>query len=179
MYEYFKAIASKVDIPIVIYNIPGRCGANMLPSTLVRLANDCPNIVGVKEASTNLIQASEMVRDLPESFSVMSGEDGLNLFIMACGGKGTISVTGNIVPKLMHEHIHAALNNDLQTATKQHLYLAKLNQHLFLETNPIPVKEALHMMGMIELEFRLPMCKMTDPNREILRKTLQEYKLIG
>lgn len=178
MYEFFKAVADKTDIPIIMYNIPGRAGVNMTAATTVRIARDCPSIVGIKEASAMIVQAAEIVRDAPEGFVCLSGEDGVNMPLMACGFKGTITVTGNILPKLMHEHIHTCLKGDYATALKQHQYLIKINQHLFIETSPIPVKEALHMMGMIENEFRLPMCPLLDSSRATLKETLKEYKLI-
>jgi len=178
MYEYFKAIATKVELPIVIYNVPGRTGVNMTAATTVRLAKDCPNIVGIKEASGNLVQATQILRDAPEGFCLMSGEDALNLPLMAIGAKGTISVTANVVPKLMSEHMESCLKGDFITAAQQHKHLARLNDLMFIETNPIPAKEALHMMGMLELEFRSPICPLQDANREILRIGLKDYKLI-
>ena len=178
MYEYFKTIANKVDIPIVIYNVPGRTGVNMAAATTVRLAKDCPNIVGIKEASANLVQATQILRDAPQGFSLMSGEDALNLPLMAIGARGTISVSANVVPKLMSEHMESCLMGDFATAAKQHQYLARINDLMFIETNPIPAKEALHMMGMLELEFRSPICPLMDANREILRQGLKDYQLI-
>ncbi len=178
MYQYFKAIADEVDIPIVVYNVPGRTGVNINSATMVKLAHDCPNIAGVKEASGNIAQATEIIRDAPQSFSLMSGEDALNLPLMAIGGKGCISVTANVAPKLMSTHMESCLAGDYAAAAKQHRDLQKLNWAMFIETNPIPAKESLHMMGKIGLEFRLPICPLQDANREILRKVLQEYKFI-
>ena len=178
MYEYFKTIAAKVEMPIVIYNDPGRTGVNMLPATVARLAKDCPNIAGIKEASANLVQATQIIRDTPEEFSLMSGEDALNMPLMAIGGRGTISVTANVAPRLVSELITSCLQGDYKTAAMQHLHLARLNDLMFIETNPIPAKEALHMMGRIELEFRSPICPLTEANREILRAGLKEYNLI-
>ncbi len=178
MFEYFKTVADKTDIPIIMYNIQGRAGVNMTAATTVKIAKACPSIIGIKEASNLIVQAGEIVRDAPEGFICLSGEDGINMPLMACGFKGTISVTANVLPKLMHEHMHTCLKGDFATALKQHQYLMKMNQHLFIETSPIPVKEALHMMGMLENEFRLPMCKLMDSNRAILKETLKEYKLI-
>ncbi len=178
MYEYFKAIAQKVGIPLVIYNVPGRTGVNIAAATVVRLERECPGIVAIKEASGNLPQATEIIRDAPEGFSLLSGEDALNLPLMAIGGRGCISVTANVAPKLMSEHIHTCLAGDFATAAKQHQYLQKLNSVMFIETNPIPAKEALHLMGRIELEFRLPICPLQENNRELLKSALKEYKLI-
>lgn len=178
MFEYYKTIADKVDIPIVIYNVPGRTSINMTAATTVKLAHACPNIVGIKEASGNLVQATQIIRDAPEGFSLMCGEDALNLPAMAIGAQGTISVTANVVPKLMSEHIATCLQGDYSLAAKQHQHLQKLNDLMFIETNPIPAKEALHMMAKLELEFRSPMCPLMEANREILKAGLKEYKLI-
>jgi len=178
MFEFFSEVAAKTDIPIIMYNILGRTGVNMTAATTVRIAKANPRIVGIKEASNLIVQAAEIVRDAPEGFVCMSGEDGINMPLMACGFKGTITVTGNILPKLMHEHIHTCLKGDFVTALKQHQHLININQHLFIETSPIPVKEALHLMGKIENEFRLPMCPLQDSSRAILKETLKEYKLI-
>ena len=178
LHEYFKALAAKVDIPMVVYNVPGRTGVNLAAATMVKLARECPNIVAVKEASGNIPQATEIIRDAPEGFALMSGEDALNLPLMAVGAKGCISVTANVAPKLMSEHISSCLAGDYASAAKQHRHLQKLNGVMFIETNPIPAKEALHLMGLIELEFRLPICPLQDANREILRGVLKEYNLI-
>ncbi|HNX36826.1 MAG TPA: 4-hydroxy-tetrahydrodipicolinate synthase [Candidatus Cloacimonadota bacterium] len=178
LYEYFKAVAAKTDIPIIMYNVPGRTGVNMSSATTVRLAKEVPSIVAVKEASANLVQATEIIRDAPESFILLSGEDALNMPLMAIGAKGTISVTANVAPKLMSELIESCLRGDYATAAKQHGYLQQLNSVMFIETNPIPAKEALHMMGKCELEFRLPMCPLTESNRAVLRQSLVEYRLI-
>lgn len=178
MFEFFSEVEAKTDIPIIMYNILGRAGVNMTAATTVRIAKACQRIVGIKEASNMVVQASEIVRDAPEGFVCLSGEDGINMPLMACGFKGTISVTGNILPRLMHEHIQACLKGDYSTALKQHQQLLQINQTLFIETSPIPVKEALHMMGLLELEFRLPMCPLQPANREILRGVLQDYHLI-
>jgi 4-hydroxy-tetrahydrodipicolinate synthase len=178
IYEFFGEVAAKTDIPIIMYNILGRTGVNMTSATTVKIAKAFPSIVGIKEASNMVMQAAEIVRDAPEGFFCLSGEDGINMPLMACGFRGTISVTANILPKFMHEHIHTCLKGDFETARKQNQYLLKINQHLFIETSPIPVKESLHMMGMIENEFRLPMCPLQESSRAILRETLKEYKLI-
>lgn len=178
MLEYFGHIASRVDIPIVIYNVPGRTGVNILPSTVVKLARQYSNIIGIKEASGSIVQATQIIRDAPEGFTVMSGEDALNLPLMAVGAKGTISVTANVVPKLMSEHMESCLKGDMSVAAAQHRHLQKINDTMFIETNPIPAKEALHMMGLIGLEFRLPMCPLQESNRTVLEQVLREYGLI-
>lgn len=178
LYEYYQAICRKVDIPIVIYNVPGRTGVNILPPTVVKLAQEFPQIKGIKEASGSLVQATQIIRDAPEGFSLLSGEDALNMPLMAIGAKGCISVTANVVPRLMHDHIATCLAGDYASAAKQHRYLARLNDLMFIETNPIPAKEALAMMGLISPEFRLPICPLLDHNRETLREGIREYGLI-
>jgi len=178
LYEYFKAVAAKTDLPIIMYNVPGRTGVNMNSATTVRLAREIPSIVAIKEASANIPQATEIIRDAPEDFVLLSGEDALNFPLLMIGAKGTISVTANVVPKLMSEHMETCLKGDHATAAVQHRYLQQMNNVMFIETNPIPAKEALHMMGKCELEFRLPMCPLTEASRETLRKSLIEYKLI-
>jgi len=178
MLEYFGHIASKVDIPIVIYNVPGRTGVNILPPTVVKLAQDHPNIVGIKEASGSIVQATNILRDAPESFIVMCGEDAINLPLMAVGAKGCISVTANVVPQLISQHMETCLKGDMASAALQHRHLQKINDTMFIETNPIPAKEALHMMGLIGLEFRLPMCPLQEGNRVVLAQVLREYGLI-
>jgi len=178
MYEYFKQIADTVDIPIVIYNVPGRTGVNIAAETVVKLAQDCKNIIGVKEASGNVVQATKIIRDAPAGFSVMCGEDALNLPLMAIGARGCISVTANVAPKLVSEHIACCLKGDFATAAKQHGHLALLNELMFIETNPIPAKEALCLMGKIEAEFRSPICRLQDKNLALLSDGLKTYKLI-
>ncbi|HNT52942.1 MAG TPA: 4-hydroxy-tetrahydrodipicolinate synthase [Candidatus Syntrophosphaera sp.] len=178
MYEFFRDVEAKTEIPIIMYNIQGRAGVNMTAATTVRIARDCQRIVAIKEASNLIVQAGEIVRDAPDGFVCLSGEDGINMPLMACGFKGTISVTGNILPRMMHEHIQTCLKGDYTAALKQHQQLMRINQTLFIETSPIPVKEALHMMGKIELEFRLPMCPLQPANRELLRGVLKDYDLI-
>lgn len=178
LYEYFKTISQKVDIPIVIYNVPGRTSINISSATTVKLAHDCPNIVGIKEASANLVQATEIIRDAPQGFVLMSGEDALNMPLMALGAKGTISVTANVAPKLMSEHIETCLRGDYQLAAQQHMQLLLLNNTMFIETNPIPAKEALALMGYIEPEFRLPICRLMNQNLETLKIVLKGYDLI-
>ncbi len=178
LYEFFRQVAKNVDIPLIIYNVPGRTAVNISSDTVSRLAVDCPEIVGIKEASGNLVQASEIIRDTPPDFAVLSGEDALNLPLMACGAKGTISVTANIVPDKVHSLIHNCLDGNFDLALKDHLYLLELNRIMFIETNPIPVKEALVMMGLIQREFRPPLTTLSDSNFAILQETLKKYNLV-
>ncbi|RKY76415.1 4-hydroxy-tetrahydrodipicolinate synthase, partial [candidate division KSB1 bacterium] len=139
-YRHFRAIAEAVDIPVIIYNIPGRTGKNIIPETIFRLATDCKNIAGVKEASGNLEQISEVIRGRPEGFSVLSGDDFLTLPLIALGGDGVISVISNEIPKLFKEMVTLALNGDFEKARNLHHYLTPLLKVNFIETNPIPVK---------------------------------------
>ena len=150
----------------------------MEAETTVRLAHDFKNIKGLKDASGTMTQPTTIIRDAPQDFSVLSGEDALNMCIMATGGKGCISVTANVAPKLLSEHIETCLNGDYTLAAKQNLHIAKLYALMFIETNPIPAKESLHMMGKLKLEFRQPMYPLKDENRKILKQGLKEYKLI-
>jgi len=179
LYHYFKEVVKNTDIPIVIYNVPSRTGVNISADTTSKLANEFDQIVGIKEASGDLIQVSEIIRDTSSKFSVMSGEDALNYPILCCGGKGSISVTANILPKKMHDLIECIKKKDFDHALGIHLELLDMNQALFIETNPIPVKKALSIMGMISEELRLPLYKLDKKNDTILKKMLKKYNLIS
>lgn len=178
LYLHFKAVAENTDIPIVIYNVPSRTGVNMTAETTLKLAHEFQNIVGIKEASGDLIQLSKIVKDAPAGFAVLSGEDALNYPILCCGGNGVISVTANIVPKKVHDLVDFVEKGKYEKARELHLELLELNGAMFFETNPIPVKESLHLMKMIEREFRLPMCQMQEENLLKLKEVLSKYKLI-
>lgn len=178
LYLHFRTVAENTKIPMVIYNVPSRTGVNIGAETTLKLAQEFPNIVAIKEASGDLVQLSQIVRDAPEGFSVLSGEDALNYPILCCGGKGVISVTANIVPHLVREMVDLVQKGKYEKARELHLKLLQLNSAMFYETNPIPVKEALHLMGMIELEFRLPMCRMQEANLKKLQEVLKKYQLL-
>jgi 4-hydroxy-tetrahydrodipicolinate synthase len=178
LYRHFRAVADAVDIPILAYNIASRTAINVETDTLVRLVRDCPNIVGVKEASGSLDQMTQVILACGPDFSVLSGDDNLTLPLMSVGGRGVISVIANIVPRETAEMTHAALAGDWKLARELHLKLFPLARAAFMETNPIPVKEAMGMMGMLEPEFRLPMCPMGAANRERLRAVLVQHGLI-
>lgn len=178
LFRHFKAIADAVDLPQIIYNIPGRTGVNMLPSTIARLA-DHPNIVAVKEASGNVGQISELCKLVGNKLVVLSGDDGLTLPIISVGGKGVISAAGNIVPAKIKEMVVQMQEKNFARALELHQKLEDLNQVLFLETNPIPVKTALNLMGFNVGGFRLPLCEMQPENVEKLKAVLQKYGLIG
>jgi 4-hydroxy-tetrahydrodipicolinate synthase len=176
-YQHFRAIAESVDIPILLYNVPGRTGSNMEPKTVVRLAK-IPNIFGMKEASANIPQMMELIRAKPDDFRVYSGDDAFTLPLMACGGDGIVSVAANEIPKQMKQLVESALKGDYDKARTTHYkYLPLMNAN-FIESNPIPVKCALAMMGLIQEYYRLPMVPMSEENRKKLKAILEELDLI-
>ncbi|MFO0707524.1 MAG: 4-hydroxy-tetrahydrodipicolinate synthase [Nitrospira sp.] len=177
LYRHYKAIAESVDLPLVLYNIPGRTGVNMLPATIARLAA-IKNVVGVKEGSGTVQQASDIVQMCGDRLSVLAGDDSLTLPMMAVGGKGVITVTANIAPTEMAQMVKAFADGRVEEARRLHFQLSPLFAALFYETNPIPVKEALGMMGKIDPELRLPLCPMSQDNREKLMKVLKESRFI-
>ena len=175
--EHYKAVASACDIPQILYNVPGRTGVNMSSETVVELSR-IDNIVGIKEASGDLVKCSQIVRDTADDFCVLSGEDALNYPILCCGGVGAISVTANVLPDRVSALCTAWNAGDIPTAKKIHLELLEINQTLFIETNPIPVKTALAMMGKMHEEFKLPLCPMGDANKKRLASVLKRYGCI-
>jgi 4-hydroxy-tetrahydrodipicolinate synthase len=177
LYRHYKAVAEAVDIPLVLYNIPGRTGVNMLPATVGRLAV-MKNIVGIKEGSGSVQQASEIAQMCGDRLAVLSGDDALTLPMMAVGGKGVITVTANVVPKEMAQLVGSFLAGRIDEARRVHFTLSPLFAALFYETNPIPVKEALGMMGKIDPELRLPLCAMGADTRNQLARVLKEMRLI-
>jgi 4-hydroxy-tetrahydrodipicolinate synthase len=178
LYRHFRAIAESVTIPIVVYNIQSRTAVNVETATMTRLVKDVKNIRGVKEASGSLDQMSQVIAACGPGFSVLSGDDNITLPLMAVGGHGVISVIANIVPRETADMVHAALDGDFKRARELHHRLFPLARAAFLETNPIPIKEAMAMAGMLEPEFRLPMCRMSEANRETLRGILRQYGLV-
>ncbi|HEY7539804.1 MAG TPA: 4-hydroxy-tetrahydrodipicolinate synthase [Methylomirabilota bacterium] len=178
LYRHFRAVAESVAIPVVLYNIQSRTAINVETDTMARLARDVKNIVGVKEASGSLDQMSQVIAACGPDFSVLSGDDNITLPLLAIGGSGVVSVIANIVPRETADLVHAALEGDWKRARDLHYRLFPLARAAFLETNPIPIKEAMAMAGMLEAEFRLPMCRMSDANREKLRTILKPYGLI-
>src|SRR5437867_6205781 len=177
-YQHFRAIAEAVEKPVILYNVPGRTGANIEPGTLARLG-EVPNIVGVKEASGNMGQIAEMCNLVPESFAVLSGDDALTLPVIALGGVGIISVASNEIPREMAEMTRAALNNDWATARQIHRKYLPLMQANFIESNPLPVKAVLAMMGKIEELYRLPLLPMRRDTRSKLQKVAADAGLIA
>ncbi len=178
LYRHFRAVAEAVDIPVLVYNIASRTAVNVETDTLARLVKDCANIVGVKEASGSLDQMTQVILACGPDFSVLSGDDNLTLPLMSVGGRGVVSVVANFVPRDTAEMTHAALAGDWKLARDLHLRLFPLCRAMFIETNPIPVKEAMAMLGMIEPEFRLPMCRMSDATRQRLQTLLDQYGLL-
>jgi 4-hydroxy-tetrahydrodipicolinate synthase len=178
-YRHFKAIAEAVgDKPIILYNVPGRTGANIEPATLARLA-EVPNIVGVKEASGNMVQIAEAINAVPETFLVFSGDDAVTLPVISLGGVGIVSVASNEIPHEMAEMTRAALNNDWAAARTIHRKYLPLMQANFIESNPLPVKAVLAMMGKIEENYRLPLLPMRRDTRSKLQKIVMEAGLIA
>ncbi|HRR66252.1 MAG TPA: 4-hydroxy-tetrahydrodipicolinate synthase [Methanomassiliicoccales archaeon] len=177
IFRHYEAIAKAVDIPIVVYNVPSRTGSNIAASTVKRLS-EVPNIVALKEASGNMAQINAILASVPEGFSVLSGDDMFTYPMMALGAKGVISVTSNVVPELMVEMTHAALEGDWARARALHFKLLPLFNDLFLDTNPIPVKTAMRMLKRPAGVFRLPLCDMEPATTETLRKTLVAMGLL-
>jgi 4-hydroxy-tetrahydrodipicolinate synthase len=177
LYRHYKAVAEKVDIPIVLYNVPGRTAVNILPTTVARLA-EIKNIVAIKEASGDMKQVSEIIRLCGNKITVISGDDFTTLTLLALGGKGVISVSANVAPRAVSNMCSLWMKGQLDKAREIHFKLEPLNASMFIETNPIPVKTALAMMGKIQEEFRLPLCEMAPANKEKLRKVLTDLKLI-
>ena len=178
LYRHYRAVAEAVDLPLVLYNIPGRTGVNMLPATIARLTA-LPTIVGVKEGSGSVQQASDIVQMCGDRLTVLAGDDALTLPMMAVGGKGVITVTANIVPAEMAGLVKTFAEGKIADARRIHFKLSPLFAALFFETNPIPVKEALSMMGKIDPELRLPLCPMAQDTRKKLIQALKEASLIA
>ncbi|PIQ87686.1 MAG: 4-hydroxy-tetrahydrodipicolinate synthase [Candidatus Omnitrophica bacterium CG11_big_fil_rev_8_21_14_0_20_43_6] len=178
LYEHFKAISQSVKIPIILYNIAGRTGVNIDPETIAKLARDCKNIVAVKEASGNLDQMSRIKQLCPKEFDLISGDDGLTLPVLSIGGTGIISVVANIVPQDVADLVSAFAKGNLKKAQELHYKLLPLIKAVFLETNPIPVKTAMGLLGMCEPGLRLPMCSMSEDNLGKLKKALKDYGLL-
>lgn len=177
IYEYFKAVADAAGKPVVMYNVPSRTGVNMTAETALRLA-EIENIVAVKEASGNYAQISEIIRNAPEGFSVLSGNDDETLSLMATGAAGVISVASNIAPGMMVEMVEAMQDNDLPKAQALHHRLSPLFRNCFVESNPVPVKAGLAAMGLAMEEYRLPLVPGTRKTYELMRKTVEDLGLL-
>ncbi|RJR19425.1 MAG: 4-hydroxy-tetrahydrodipicolinate synthase [Nitrospiraceae bacterium] len=174
LYRHHKAVAEAVDIPQVLYNVPGRTAVNMLPETVARLA-EINNIVAIKEATGNMAQVSEVLRLCGDKITVISGDDFTTFSLMLLGGKGAISVSANVAPRDASDMCRALLEGRIDDARKLHFKLEPLNKGMFIETNPISVKTALSLMGKIQEEMRLPLCPMSSGNREKLKTILANY----
>lgn len=178
LYQHFKKVAEEVDIPMILYNIPTRTGVNMLPELVARLA-EIPNIVGIKEASGSLQQVADIYRLTKGNFPILSGDDNLFLPMMAVGATGVISVLSNVLPGKMQALARAFMDEkDMQKALDLHVELMPLFQAMFIEVNPVPVKETLYFMGLLEREVRLPLCPLTEKNRETLKSVIKEFGLL-
>lgn len=178
LYQHFKAAAECADIPVILYNIASRTGVNIEPETVARLAEDCKNIVGIKEASGSLEQMSRIRALCPADFALISGDDALTLPVLAIGGTGVISVVANIVPRDVAHLIEAFEKGNLKKAQSLHYKLLPLVKAMFIETNPIPVKTAMGLLKLCEPDLRLPMCAMSAENTEKLKKALKDYGLL-
>jgi 4-hydroxy-tetrahydrodipicolinate synthase len=177
-YRHFAAIADAVKVPVVVYNVPGRTGSNIDAKTLLRLAGH-GNVAAVKEASGNLGQIMELLRDRPAGFEVLSGDDAFTLAMMAHGAEGVISVCANQVPGPMHDLVAACARGDFGEGRRIHHRLLRLMNLNFVESNPIPVKASLALLGLCEESYRLPLCPPTDSTREALRSALRELGLLS
>lgn len=173
-YMYFKAVSERSPLPIVMYNVPGRTGANMSAQTAVRLAEDCPGIIATKEASGNFAQVSEILRTAPEGFSVLSGDDDMTLALMAAGASGVISVASNIAPAEVTRMAAAMLRCDLPVARSLHLKLLPLFKACFVESNPVPAKAALSLMGLMRSEVRLPLSSASESTVALMDEILAQ-----
>lgn len=178
LFQHFRAIARGTKLPIILYSIPGRCGIEIAIETTARLAKECKNIVGIKEAGGNADRVSQLRAALGEKFIILSGDDALTLPFMSVGAHGVISVASNVIPREVAKMVNSYAKGDVKAALKIHDQFYPLFKDLFIETNPAPVKAALTMMGIIEDGLRLPMIAMTSKNREILRTTLQKCGIL-
>lgn len=178
IYYHYKAIAEAVDIPQILYNVPGRSGVNIQAEIQLILAKDCKNIVATKEASGNMDQVMEIIRKKPKDFFVLSGEDSLTIPLVAMGADGVIGVIPNYAPKMFSEAVNHALKGNIKTAARMHYKLFDLMQLNFIESNPIPVKAALGIMGMLEENYRSPMYPLHPDNRKKLERAMKKLKLV-
>jgi 4-hydroxy-tetrahydrodipicolinate synthase len=174
MYEYFKAVAGATEKPIVLYNVPGRTGSNIEPETVLALANDVPNIIGIKEASGKIEQSLKIMAGRPEGFKLLSGNDEDTLELMKQGADGVISVASNVFPSAMADFIHALEAGKIEEATRMDARLKPLFKALFVEPNPIPAKAAMAQLGLMENSLRLPLVKATEATEALLQQTLKE-----
>jgi 4-hydroxy-tetrahydrodipicolinate synthase len=178
LFQHFRAIAKNTKLPIVLYSIPGRCGIEIAVETVARLAKECENVVGIKEAGGAPDRVSQLRAALGPKFSILSGDDSLTLPFMAVGADGVVSVASNIIPKEVARMVRAFAEGNVGGALKLHARFFPLFRNLFIETNPVPIKAALAMKGLIEEEYRLPLVRMQTNNREILKQTLEKCGIL-
>jgi 4-hydroxy-tetrahydrodipicolinate synthase len=178
LYRHFKAIANSVKIPCIVYNIKGRTGVNVETSTLMRLIKDCNNIKAVKEASGDINQIKEVIKNAPQGFSVLSGDDNITLELIKQGGQGVISVISNLVPGEMVSMVNSALNQDFEKAEQLNEWLKPLMEMEFIETNPIPLKYMLSLTNKCREIYRLPMCELSDEHKISVKNLLKKQELI-
>jgi 4-hydroxy-tetrahydrodipicolinate synthase len=176
LFRHFKTIAQATSLPIMLYNIPGRCGVDIGPDTVTRLAKECSNIVSIKEASGSVERVSELRARLPESVTILSGDDSLTLPFMSVGAVGVVSVASNLFPQEVVALVRAFESGDTKSAMNLHRRMFPLFKDLFIEPNPVPIKTALGWRGVISGEVRLPLCEMTEANQARLRTTLEEFE---
>ena len=178
IYRHFRAVAEAVDLPVVLYNVPGRTVADMLPETVLRLAQ-VPGIVGIKEATGNIERACWLIKQAPKCFSIYSGDDGTAVALMLLGGHGDVSVTANVAPRLMHELCMAAIEGDVKRATELHLRLLPLHKQLFCEPSPAPAKWALAQLGRCAEHVRLPILPLTENGQAQVGQALRASGLLA
>jgi 4-hydroxy-tetrahydrodipicolinate synthase len=176
LFRHFKTIADATSLPIMLYNIPGRCGVDIAPDAVTRLANECRNIVSIKEASGSVERISELRARLPESFTILSGDDSLTLPFMSVGAVGVVSVASNVFPAEVCALVRAYECGDAKLAANLHRKMLPLFKDLFIEPNPVPVKTVLGWRGAMSSEVRLPLCEMSEANQTRLRRTFEEFE---
>ena len=179
LYQHYKALANAIEIPVLLYNVPGRTACDLLPETIYRLYNDCSNIYGVKEATGSIERCVDLLAHEPE-LSVISGDDAINYPILSNGGSGVISVTSNLMPRMIADLTHAAVSGDYHEAKKINDELYTMNKILFCESNPIPIKAAMYIAGLLDtLEYRLPLTAPSKENMKKIEKVLNQYSIKG
>ena len=176
LFRHFKAIADSTKLPVMLYNIPGRCAVDILPETVIRLAENCRNVVSIKEASGSVDRVAELRRRLPNEFTILSGDDSLTLPFMSVGAVGVVSVASNVFPAEVCALVRACESGDFKSAEAMQRKMGPIFRDLFIEPNPVPAKTVLAWRGLISAEVRLPLCDMTDANQTRLRKTLEAFE---
>ena len=180
LYRHFKAVAECSELPVLLYNIPGRSGVEIAVETVARLAADCPTVVAIKEAGGSVDRVNQLVQAVPENFGILSGDDGLTVPFIACGARGLVSVTSNVAPKQMKELVDAALSGDgKRTAALQKKYYPLMKGLMSLDVNPVPIKAALALRGDISWELRLPLAPLAEEKRAVLTNLLRRFELLS